>query len=88
MAFAALDRDVFSLQRITGSIVFFHPKKRGLPALYGMALRALTFFRPPFKLAFVRIGFMAIRAIFERQRLFKIAVDMALCATDRRVLTK
>ena len=88
MAFAAFDGNVFPLQRITGSVMLFHSKERRLPALHCMALRAFTFFRPRFKLAFVRVGLMAIRAVLERQRLLEIAIDMALGATNRRVLSK
>ena len=88
MTFAALDLNVFSLQRIPGSIVLLHAKERRLPAFHGMALRAFTLFRAPFELAFVRVGLMTIRAVLERQRLLEITVDMALGATDGRVLPK
>ena len=88
MAFATLDGNVFSLQRVIGSVMLLHAKERWLPTFHGMAFRAFPLLRPSFKLAFVRVGFMAVRAIRKGQLFFEIAVDVTLGATDRRVLSE
>ena len=88
MAFVAFDFDVFPFQGISGSVVLLHAKERRLPAFHGMAFRAFALFWPRVKLAFVRVGLVAIRAVLKRQRLLEIAFQVALRATDGGMLPK
>ena len=53
-----------------------------------MAFRAFALLRPRLELTFVRIRFVAVRAIRKRQRLLEVAVHMALRAADRRMLAQ
>ena len=81
VALLARDGRVLSLQRIVRGGVFFHAKLRRLPAVHGVALRALPLAGPGLKLALMRIGSMAIRAPGELQRLLEISFGMAITAT-------
>ena len=47
-----------------------------------MALRAFSFLRARFELAFVRIRLVTVRTVGERQRLFEITVQVAFRAAD------
>lgn len=82
VAFVAGDGRVFSVERIVRSRVFFHPKLRGLPAIDGVAFRALAFACARLELAPVRIRRMAINALAKGQRLLEIASGMAVAAAD------
>lgn len=88
MALTTLNSDVLSAQGIAGGVVLLHAEERWLPALDRMAFRALTFLRSRFKLAFVRVGFVAVHTVRKGQRLFEIAVQMALGATHGGVLAE
>jgi len=85
VAFVAGDSRVFSLERIVRGCVFLHAKMRWLPALDGVALRALALARARLELALVRIGRVAIYALGKGQRLFEIASGVAVAAADFQV---
>lgn len=88
MAFGAVDFDVFALERVVGSVVFFHAEERRLPAFHGVAFGAFAFLWARLKLAFVRIGFVTVVAIAERQRLLEVAIEMAIGASNGGVFAK
>jgi len=82
VAFIASDGHMFSFERILRRRVLFHSKLRRLPALNGVALRALSLAGPRLELSFVRIGGMAIHALGESQRLLEITRGVAVAATN------
>ena len=82
----ACDARVAPLQRISTGGVLLHAERRRLPTLNGVAGETLAASVTLGKLAIMRIGLMAIRALAEHQRLFEVAVGMALRAIDGRVL--
>lgn len=88
MAFSAFHDDVFSLQRVSGCVVFLHTEQRRLPSIEVMAFRAFALLRPRVKLAFVRVRFVAVGAVRKGQRLFEVAFQVALCAADHGVLAE
>ena len=87
MALRAFDLYVFALQRIVGTVVFFHAKQRGLPAFQVVALRAFAFFLPLFELALVRVGFMAITTIGKHHSRLEISIQVTSGAGNLRVFT-
>lgn len=82
VAFVAGHGSMFSLERIVRSRVFFHPKLRRLPALDGVAFRALTLACARLELPFVGIRRVAINTLAKGQRLLEIASSVAVAAAD------
>ena len=62
--------------------MFLYAEQRRIPALQGMALRALSFFRTGFELAFVWIRLVTVVAVFEWQGALEVTISVALGATD------
>ena len=73
MAFGAKYRRVLAEQRIGRVLVPRHGVERGLEIVFPVAARAILFW----KLPFVRIGRVAVRAKHMGHRLFEVAVLMA-----------
>src|SRR6267143_5250093 len=88
MALVAFHFDVLALQRVLGCVVLFHAEQRGLPAIHGVAFRALALFGTCFELALVGVRFMTIIAITKRKDPFEITLQMALSAADHGVLSE
>lgn len=88
MALVAFHFDMLALQWVFGCVVLFHAEKRGLPAIHGVAFRALALFGPCFELAFMRVRFMTIIAIAKRKDPLEITLQMALSAADHGVLAE
>jgi len=82
VAFFAGDGRMFSLERVMRSRVFLHAKLRRLPAIDGVAFRALALTCARLELPFVRIGRMAIQTLAKGQRLLEIGSRMAAAAAD------
>jgi hypothetical protein len=61
----AIHLDVLALQRVVRGVMLFHAEERGFPAVHGVALGAFASLRASFELALVRIGFVAVVAIYE-----------------------
>ena len=81
VAFVAGHGRMFSFQRIVRSRVLLHAKLRWLPALHGVALRALSLARPRLKLSFVGIRSVAICALRKGQCFLEIAAGVTIAAT-------
>jgi len=88
VALLAFHSDVLALERIVGRVVFLDAEERRLPAIDVVTLRAFTFFGPGIKLALVRIGFVTVVAICERQRLLEVPVEMAFRTANSGVFPK
>jgi len=86
MALRAFQSRVLPLQRIRARRVFLHREDRRLPSLDGMARSALPTVFPLGKLPAVRIRLVTVRTLLEYQRLFKVAVGVALCTSHAPML--
>lgn len=84
VALGAFHLGVTALQRVLGGSVLLDREKGRLPALHVMARGALAFVRALGELPVVSV-LVAIRTFRERDRLFEVAIGVALAATDLRV---
>lgn len=78
MAFRAIHGSVLAEQWILRCRVLFHVKKGWLPTIHGVTFGAFAFFGTILKLAFVRIGLMAIGAYREHQGPSEVPIHMAI----------
>lgn len=85
MALRALQTSMTALQRIAARCMFLHRESRRLPALSRVARRTLASIRTLGELPVVGIGLVAVRTLAECQRLFKVAIGVALRAVDAGV---
>lgn len=85
VALCALYACVPALQRIRADRMFFPREQRRLPALYVVAGGTLPTVRALDELAVVRV-FVAVGTFLEGQRLFEIAIGVALRALDGSML--
>lgn len=85
MALGALHPCMSALERIRAGRMLFHGECRGAPSLHGVTGRALDPSSTFLELSLVRIGLVAIGAVGKCQRLFEIAICVALFATHREM---
>lgn len=78
MALGAFQSRVLPFQRIRARIVFLPREGRRLPSLDGMARSTLPAAFPLGKLPAVRIQLVTVHALLKCQRLFEVAVGVAL----------
>lgn len=88
VALRARHRHVPPFQRIVGRGVFLDAELRGLPAVHGVAFRALAFLLPGCELPTVRVRRVTVRAFRECDRLFEISPGMAFQAIHFDVLAE
>lgn len=86
VALGTLEPRVTAFQRIRSDCMLFHREGRWLPPLNIVARLTLATVRPLLELPFVRIGFVAIHALGEGQRLLEIAIRVALGAVHADML--
>src|SRR5512143_661813 len=82
VALRAFERRVLALQRIQSRCVLLDRELGGLPPFHRVACGTFTAIRTFRKLSLVRVGFMAIHAFPENERLLEISIQMALPATN------
>src|SRR5579862_2300361 len=82
MAFVAGNGGMFAFKRIVRGCVLLYTKLRRLPALDGVAFRALSLACPRLELAFMGVRRMATHALGKGQRLLEIASGVAFATAD------
>lgn len=87
MTLSAFQSGMPTLQRIGGRGVLFHREPGRLPPLHGVAGSALPTTDTLRELPLVWIGLVAVHALGKYQRLFEVAIGVALRAIYRRVLS-
>lgn len=86
MALGTLHSYVLAFQGVLRGGMFFYAKERRLPAIHGMAFGAFAFLRPCVELSAVRVWFVTVHAVFERNWLLEISTEMARGTADHRML--
>ena len=86
MTLGTLQACVSALQGIGAGSMILNSEFRWLPSIHGVAGRAFCTALTLGKLAVMRIRFVAVHALLEGERLFKIPAAVALDAVHRCVL--